>query len=192
VFANPEVVFGGTQRLLSLIELIYSAVNQPTHWSLVLEEIAELVDGESTALWASSSEITVQSFARMDPVAWNLFTSYYASINVWMERADAVVPDGVLLYSNRVIADNELEQTEFYNDYLSRHNMQYAAGVEDAIGKSSYCSHQLPASKIERPLRRPRRAGLRDAPSAPAESLDAPSPVQPVAVQHPGAGNRAG
>jgi DNA-binding CsgD family transcriptional regulator len=134
VFANPEVVFGGTQRLLSLIELIYSAVNQPAHWSLVLEEIAELVDGESTALWAEFPEVAVLSLARMDPFAWDRFTSYYASVNVFTQRADAVVPDAAILYSNRVITDNELEQTEFYNDYLSRHDMYYAAGLKVPLG----------------------------------------------------------
>jgi DNA-binding CsgD family transcriptional regulator len=124
-------------------------VNRPAQWSLVLEEIAELVDGESTALWASSSEMTVQSFARMDPVAWDLFTSYYASINVFMERADAVVPDGVVRYSNRVIPDNELEQTEFYNDYLHRHNMQYAVGLKMPLDNlpAALISCQRPKSK---------------------------------------------
>jgi DNA-binding CsgD family transcriptional regulator len=149
VFANPEVVFGGTSRLLSLIELIYSAVNQPAHWSLVLEELAELVDGESTALYARFPEITLLSLARTDPVAWDLFSSYYASINVMMERCDAIVPDGMVRYSNRVIADGELEQTEFYNDYFSRHNMHYASGLKVPLGNlpSAYISCQRPKSK---------------------------------------------
>ena len=149
MFANPEVVFGGTQRLLSLIELIYSAVNQPAHWSLVLEELAEVIDGESTALFAAFPEVAVLSLARMDPFAWDRFTSYYASVNVFMERSEGVVPDGAVRYSNRVITDNELEQTEFYNDYLSRHDMYYAAGLKVPLGDlpAAFISCQRPKSK---------------------------------------------
>ncbi len=149
MFANPEVIFGGTTRLLSLIELIYSTVHQPDLWSVVMEEISDLVDGDSTALWASSPQTTIQSLARMDPVAWDRFIGYYASINVFMQRADAVVPDDTVLYSNRVISDNELEQTEFYNDYLSRHNMHYASGLRVSLGDlpSAYISCQRPKSK---------------------------------------------
>jgi DNA-binding CsgD family transcriptional regulator len=146
---NPEVAFGGTQRLLSLLELIYSAVSRPELWPVVLEEIAELIAGESTCLFASFPQTTVLSLARMDTAAWDVFSSYYASINVWMERGDALVPDGTVRYSDRVIADPELEQTEFYNDYLVKNDMQYAAGLKIPLGNlpAAFISSQRPKSK---------------------------------------------
>jgi hypothetical protein len=117
---NPEVAFGGTKRLLSPLELIYSAISRPDLWALVLEEIAELTAGESTCPFSSFPQTTVLSLARMDSAAWEVFSNYYASINIWMERGDALIPDGTKRYSDRLIADPELEQTEFYNDSWSR------------------------------------------------------------------------
>jgi DNA-binding CsgD family transcriptional regulator len=136
MFQNPEHAFGGTAPLLDTIETIYSAVNHPDRWCIVLEEIAELIRGESTCLFAALPETSVLSLARMDPAAWNVFSSYYASINVWMERGDAFVPDGAVRYSHRVITDPELERTEFYNDYLVKNDMQYAAGLKIPLGSN--------------------------------------------------------
>jgi DNA-binding CsgD family transcriptional regulator len=147
---NPEIAFGGTKRLLSLLELIYSAVSRPDLWPVVLEEIAELIAGESTCLFASFPQTTVLSLARMDPTAWDVYSSYYASINVWMQRGEALVPDGDVLYSHRVIADPELEQTEFYNDYLVKNDMQYSAGLKIPLGSNlppAFIACQRPKSK---------------------------------------------
>jgi DNA-binding CsgD family transcriptional regulator len=146
---NPEIAFGGTKRLLSLLELIYSAVSRPELWPVVLEEIAELIAGESTCLFASFPQTTVLSLARMDTAAWDAFSNYYASINVWKERGDALVPDGAVRYSDRVITDRELEQTEFYNDYLVKNDMQYCAGLKIPLGNlpAAFISSQRPRSK---------------------------------------------
>jgi DNA-binding CsgD family transcriptional regulator len=146
---NPEIAFGGTKRLLSLLELIYSAVSRPDLWPVVLEEIAEVIAGESTCLFASFPQTTVLSLARMDPAAWDVFSSYYASINVWMERSEGIVPDGTVRYSNRVIADPELEHTEFYNDYLVKNDMQYSAGLKIPLGNlpAAFISSQRPKSR---------------------------------------------
>ncbi len=147
---NPEIAFGGTQRLLSLLELIYSAVSRPDLWPVVLDEIAELIGGESTCLFASFPQTTVLSLARMDPAAWDVFSSYYASINVWMERSEGIIPDGDVRYSHRVIADRELEKTEFYNDYLVKNDMQYSAGLKIPLGNSlpaAFISSQRAKSK---------------------------------------------
>jgi len=46
--ANPEEMFGGTTKLLALIELIYSAVDDVSLWPLVLDRVAETVQGSET------------------------------------------------------------------------------------------------------------------------------------------------
>lgn len=148
--SNPEIVFGGTKRLLSLLELIYSAVSRPDLWPIVLEEIAEIIAGESTCLFASFPQTSVLSLARMDPAAWNVFSSYYASLNVWMKRSEGIVPDGDVRYSHRVITDPELEQTEFYNDYLVKNDIQYSAGLKVPLGSNlpaAFISSQRAKSK---------------------------------------------
>jgi DNA-binding CsgD family transcriptional regulator len=146
---NPEVAFGGTTQLLALIELIYSAVSRSDLWPIVLEEIAELVGGESTCLFASFPQTAIISLARMDPAAWDLFSKYYASINVWMERGDALVADGMVRYSQHVIDDAELGRTEFYNDYLLKNDMQYAVGLKIPLENlpAAFISSQRAKSK---------------------------------------------
>lgn len=52
MFKNPEQAFGGTTQLLGLIETIYTAIQRPELWPVVMEGIAEAVHGESTTMFA--------------------------------------------------------------------------------------------------------------------------------------------
>jgi hypothetical protein len=51
VYANPEDLFGGTNRLLALIELIYSAVDDVALWPIALEQIADALNGDKICIW---------------------------------------------------------------------------------------------------------------------------------------------
>src|ERR1700751_2923932 len=105
MYSNPEELFGGTEQLLSLIETIYAAVQQPSLWSAVLEGIAEAVHGESTVLFASFPENRLVSIGRMDPAAWDAYLNYYASINPLVQPCDKMFPVGTVRYGHLAMTD---------------------------------------------------------------------------------------
>ncbi|QHN05124.1 helix-turn-helix transcriptional regulator [Granulicella sp. WH15] len=147
--ANPENTSGTTTQLLALIETIYAAVQQPSLWPLALEGIAEAVQGEMTVLFSQLPNDPLISYARTDESAINLYMDYYASVNVLGHRCDAIYPDGTVRYGDRAMSDNELEKTEFYNDFFKPHNVHYSFGLKVPLGDlpSAYLSCQRPKSQ---------------------------------------------
>jgi hypothetical protein len=152
VYSNPEEVFGGAGSLLSLIELIYSAVDDVSLWPVVLERIAEAVQGEETVLFTSFPDPAtpnVSCLARMDPVVLVPYAEYYAPLNVLSERCDRMFPDGTVRYSHRAVPDTEFEKTEFYNDYFEPNNMRYSFGLKVPLGNQppAYLTCMRPKSR---------------------------------------------
>jgi DNA-binding CsgD family transcriptional regulator/PAS domain-containing protein len=137
MYANPEEVFGGTAKLLALIELIYSAVDDVSLWDVVLDEVAEVMQGEETLMWTNfsgSGTTDILCLARMDPVALIPYSEYYAPLNVLAERCDQMYQDGKVRYSHRAVPDVEFETTEFYNDYFKPNGMHYSLGLRVQLG----------------------------------------------------------
>lgn len=133
MYANPEELFGGTQRLLALIDLIYSAVNDAACWPVVLEQVSEALAGRETVMFTSFADPTatnVTSMARIDPVALLPYVEHYASVNVLSKRCDDLYVDGTARYAHRAVPDAEFERTEFCNDYFHPHGMHYSIGIK--------------------------------------------------------------
>jgi DNA-binding CsgD family transcriptional regulator len=152
VYTNPEEIFGGTSELLALIELIYSAVDDASLWPVILDRVAETIQGRESLLFTSFPDpatANVSCLARMDPVALAPYLEYYASVNVLAERADGMFPDGTARYSHRTIANAEFEKTEFCNDYFEPHNMYYSMGVKIPMGNlaPAYATFMRPKRK---------------------------------------------
>ncbi|SFS16178.1 transcriptional regulator, LuxR family [Granulicella pectinivorans] len=152
---NPEVLFGGTTQLLALIEMIYASVHDPTLWPAILDRIGVAAQGRQTFMFTQTSDPALPSAlisTSTDPEALTQFIDYYAAINIIAEPADAVFRDGDIRYSHWVIADDELERSEFYNDFFKPFDMHYSYGVKIPLPQqpSIYISSQR--SKLEAPF----------------------------------------
>ena len=133
MFANTEELFGGTKKLLALIELIYSAVDDAACWPVVLEQVSEVLSGRETVLFASFAEPTatnISSVARIDPTALIPYVEHYAEVNVLSKRCDQLFADGTARYAHRAVPDVEFERTEFCNDYFHPYGMHYSIGIK--------------------------------------------------------------
>ena len=133
MYANPEEMFGGPSKLLALIELIYSAVGDPSLWPVVLDHVAEALAGVEILIWTnfdSAEAANVVSKARMDQAALEPYSQYYASVNVLSKRCDALYQDGRARFSDRAVPDVEFETTEFCNDYFHPNGMHYSIGIK--------------------------------------------------------------
>jgi hypothetical protein len=120
-------MFGGASELLALIELIYSAVDDASLWPVILDRIAETIQGRESCMFTGfpdpATTPNVSCLARIDPVALVPYTKHYHTVNVLAERCDAMFPDGTARYAHRAVPAAEFEKTEFYNDYFEPHSM---------------------------------------------------------------------
>jgi len=152
MYASPEEAFGGTRPLLSLIESIYSAVQDATLWPVILDGIGEAASCEQTLLFATLSDTQVPDAlynSKTDPEVVHSFVRYYASVNVLAEPCDRMFPDGVVRYSHWAVPDKEFENSEFYCDFFRPRQMHYSFGLKVPIeGRpAAYLSCQRSKSK---------------------------------------------
>lgn len=149
MFENPEHVFGGTSELLSLIEMIYAAIEEPELWPVFLDRVADVVEGKQTFMFTDLPDPAIPKAmigARTDPEALHLLLAHYASINIFAEPADAVFQDGDIRYSHWVVPDDVLERSEFYNDFFKPFDMHYSYGINVPLAGMApvYLSSQRP------------------------------------------------
>jgi len=118
--------------LTSAVGEIYAAVEDPTLWPAVLDQIAELVDGESTFLVANYSDSVakdVRAFDRTDPAALVEYQLHYDVINVWTGPCDRMFGVGKVGYAHWAVPDAELKKSEFYAGWLKPNGLACAFGV---------------------------------------------------------------
>jgi DNA-binding CsgD family transcriptional regulator len=149
MFQNPEQAFGGSQRMLELIDLIYGAVGKPEMWDRVVQEIALTTGSASIGFFAGAPDAmrpALLSMTGIDLGTWRSFSDYYASINPIMARCEAKLSPDELWKSDMVITDAELGKTEFYNDFFKPNRMHYTMGLRLVLesGPSASFSCQRP------------------------------------------------
>lgn len=128
-----EELFGGYSNLSALLQLIYSAVDDASLWTSVLERVAALLNGAEILIWSQFQSTVVDNIvavAQMDKAALDPYVSYYAGLNILSQRCDLLYRDGKARYSDRAVPDSEFVKTEFYNDYFRPNGMHYSIGMK--------------------------------------------------------------
>ncbi len=131
--ADPESLFGGTEHLLELIELIYSSIGNPPLWSTVLDRLGQAAGSHDTFLFVDTLDPAMpKAFisSTSQPESLQQFVSYYASVNILAEPCDRAFAEGEVRYGHWVVSDEELERSEFYNDFFRRFDMHYSFGIK--------------------------------------------------------------
>lgn len=126
-------LFGGSNKLLALIESIYSAADDPALWPEVLDRIADAAKCRETWLAANFSAPTASDFVctvRTDPDALASYINHYASVNTMAERCDEIYPVGTVRYSHVAMPEPEFDRTELCNGYFLPNDMYYSFGLK--------------------------------------------------------------
>jgi len=136
VFSNPEVEFGGRDRLLGLVEKIYATIDQPGLWDSLVKEICGTLEGDSIVLFANFPNVKTPIILARETTedSWRDFAGYYAAINPIMQKCEQKFLPGTSWMSDRAVPDVELETTEFYNDFFRPHDMYYTIGLRLPLG----------------------------------------------------------
>jgi DNA-binding CsgD family transcriptional regulator/PAS domain-containing protein len=133
LYNNVEETFSGSTALLSLIELIYAAVDDGSLWDTVMDRVAEVVNGQWTLIWGSfdnPAATDITAWARLDPTVLAAYVEHYASVNVISQGIEQFCPNDLVTFSHQVISDSDFEQSEYYNDYFRPNGVFYALGMK--------------------------------------------------------------
>ena len=125
------------KSLTKLIGGVYDAASDSTLWGPFLGELAKSCRADSAALVMHhlGHELhEVSDSWNLDPDGERLYQEHYGSIDVWTTRAQSKLI-GFACTSECLCPLGELLTTEFYNDFLSRHDIVH--GVFGIVERSS-------------------------------------------------------
>lgn len=113
------------------IDLIYASLLGETSWQHFLDRLAaSLPNGKSILFFhdAAKSNGALGLFSGLERDMVSEYNLHYASRNPWMPKA-AVRKVGRGVTADEMLPHRELEQTEFYNDFLLKIGCTSAVGV---------------------------------------------------------------
>jgi DNA-binding CsgD family transcriptional regulator len=152
MYENAEQAFGEIQSLLPLIELIYDASDDIALWPVVLDRIAEVVNGEQIALFSNHADPAVPNaagLARMAPTDLVSYTAYYRSASILAEGCDTAFPAGTVRYSPIAQPNARMKSSEFCHDCRQPHGMlcRFALKVPLSDRPVAYLTCMRPGQK---------------------------------------------
>lgn len=113
-----------------VIDLIYECATEFDQWPELLRTLEGWFGGPVQIFGAVLPFAPVIKLNTLDPAYIAEYASYYYSVDAWMEGSLAVGNrPGVPVFGQDFIHDDALKKTEFYNDFLRKHNVFHMAGV---------------------------------------------------------------
>ncbi len=129
-------------KLLSLIDQIYSTVATPTHWPAVVAEIARLAGTPRGLLFTpyhGMGEGGMWFAHNLSTAELENYIDYYYQTDLWTLRAFARdLPTRYPINCETLVPPDELDRSEFYNDYLRHIDIRGAYSVMFGGEKDSY------------------------------------------------------
>ena len=104
-----------------LIHLIYECAVDARLWSHFLAKYAKAIEAHAAGLIVQdlkNQQGNVSESVGFDPFWERLYAERYAGLNVWLLRSGGQLQAGSVLVGEQFVRDQELEKTEFYNDFL--------------------------------------------------------------------------
>lgn len=105
-----------------LIERIYDAALDPTHWSVFLDDLAGVINGHGLNLSfvnASNGDVLYGVHSRSDPTFVEEYRRYYSTIDPWVTagRRRHLLRPGLIALGEPIVPPSVLKRTEFYHDF---------------------------------------------------------------------------
>jgi len=119
------------RSVTALVGDIYEAALEPNLWPSILERIADSVRATTTAFSMHDPATrygATLGHVRADPSLSRMYDEYYHQLNPHAHKLSQTTSIGELSIGQMVIADEALERSEYYNDFLRRHDLFHLAG----------------------------------------------------------------
>jgi DNA-binding CsgD family transcriptional regulator len=117
------------KQLSSVIAKLYDAALRPELWNDFLRDVAELTHGDSAAVVIQDYRDQLHNVyqqANIPSEALEQYQEHFGKIDVWSARGEYIKNTTWLGTSEMLCPFNELEGTEYFNDFLRRHDMSHA------------------------------------------------------------------
>jgi DNA-binding CsgD family transcriptional regulator len=142
------------KAVAELIASLYEAATDRAQWELFLNQLASIISGRKAALILHDCERpqinNIAVSIGMAPEAQRGYDEYYAKTDEWARHGHRLFREGWVGTSQMMCPDEVLLRSEFYNDFLIKHEMFHEiACIVDQKGPSVAVITVL----------RPRRAG---------------------------------
>jgi len=108
-------------ELQSLLDALYDAAVDPTHWADFLNHLTRAVGGESAALVLHDFENVSSSVAEqvgLSSEGTRLYAQHYYKLDVWTAKARESGKSVLTTTSEQLCPWSEFRRTEYYNDFL--------------------------------------------------------------------------
>jgi len=119
------------ETVLGLVDRIYTAAEDPSHWIAFLEHLASVVHSPLTALVfedVHSRSASVTQAVGFDPTFARDYEKHYAARNAWIAASSRFSP-GDVITSEQLLPDDVFLKTEYYNDFLRKMDKRYLLGT---------------------------------------------------------------
>src|SRR6185437_6422377 len=117
-------------RCATLLEQLYSAASEGRGWDTFLKTLAGEANSATAALmFHGNRESLVSVNWGINPEAARLYEQHFWQIDEWYLRAKRHSYAGWIAPGQSLIPLSELQRGEFYNDLLSRYDMQHQCGA---------------------------------------------------------------
>lgn len=114
-----------------VIASIYSALLGEVAWQDVVDEVATVTDVDMATLFyhdAGSRRGAIMLASGIPEAVQRDYSSHFAPLNPWMALVSST-PIGEGIVGEQILARDHFERTEYYNDFLKRHEQETSVGV---------------------------------------------------------------
>lgn len=129
------------ERILrDLIHRIYDSAVDARQWHHFLTGFAEAVGAHAAGLLVQDlrdHQGNLSEGQGFDPFWEQRYAEHYAGLNIWLQRGSHLLRHpGIVITSQALIRESELEKTEFFNDFLRPQGHFYSFGASIAYEES--------------------------------------------------------
>lgn len=116
-----------------LIATIYAALLGETSWQHFLDGLNSMTPGALSAMFfhdlrGHTGAIAYVSGVQGREKALVQYEEYYSNLNPWMRKV-AATPLGIGIIGEKIIARDEFNRSEYYNDYISQNGLETGVGL---------------------------------------------------------------
>ncbi len=118
-------------RLSELIDTIYQGATDPTRWDVALPAIANWVGASKGLLFTPLNAPDDGGFYFNHAIPekmMQLWGTQYHAKDIWSARSleQELLFEGSIINCDEIVPFNELQQSEFYQDFLSKHDVAHS------------------------------------------------------------------
>lgn len=129
------------ETVLDLVDLIYRAAGDPAGWNAVVARLGQVLHGTAGSIHHQHSESQQSGVAaawNVDPAYLESYMAHFSFVNPWLTRRKDLLGAGMVVASQMLCPDQEMDRTEFCNDWLLPQKLYHGCGVtvmkEGAVG----------------------------------------------------------